>query len=314
MEAQNNWGESTLVTEGLRFPEGPVALPDGRVLLVEIARGTITEVAPDGAQRIVATPAGGPNGAALGPDGALYICNNGGFEWHERDGRLYPGDQPADYSGGRIERLDLTTGELTVLYDACEGRPLCGPNDLVFDRTGGFWFTDHGKNRPLDRDRTGVFYARADGSEIKQVIFPLEGPNGIGLSPAEDALYVAETLTGRVWEWRLAGPGVLAAERRDRPDGGRLLPAPPGYLLYDSLAVDSLGRVCVATLIQGGITVIDPVAHTAELRRFDDILTTNICFGGPDLRTAFLTLSSTGRLVSVPWDAPGLALNFSGDA
>ena len=314
MEAQNNWGESTLVTEGLRFPEGPVALPDGRVLLVEIARGTITEVAPDGAQRIVATPGGGPNGAALGPDGALYICNNGGFEWHERDGRLYPGDQPADYSGGRIERLDLTTGELTVLYDACEGRPLCGPNDLVFDRTGGFWFTDHGKNRPLNRDRTGVFYARADGSEIKQVIFPLEGPNGIGLSPAEDALYVAETLTGRVWEWRLTGPGVLTAERRDRPDGGRLLPAPPGYLLYDSLAVDSLGRVCVATLIQGGITVIDPVANTAELRRFDDILTTNICFGGPDLRTAFLTLSSTGRLVSVPWDAPGLALNFSGEA
>jgi gluconolactonase len=159
-----------------------------------------------------------------------------------------------------------------------------------------------------------VFYARADGSEIKQVIFPLEGPNGIGLSPAEDALYVAETLTGRVWEWRLAGPGTLAAERRDRPDGGRLLPAPPGYLLYDSLAVDSLGRVCVATLIQGGITVIDPAANTAELRRFDDILTTNICFGGPDLRTAFLTLSSTGRLVSVPWDAPGLALNFSGEA
>jgi gluconolactonase len=314
MEAQNNWGESTLVTEGLRFPEGPVALPDGRVLLVEIARGTITEVAPDGAQRIVATPGGGPNGAALGPDGALYICNNGGFEWHERDGRLYPGDQPADYSGGRIERLDLTTGELTVLYDACDGRPLCGPNDLVFDRTGGFWFTDHGKNRPQERDRTGVFYARADGSEIKQVIFPLEGPNGIGLSPAEDALYVAETLTGRVWEWRLTGPGVLAAERRDRPDGGRLLPAPPGYLLYDSLAVDSLGRVCVATLIQGGITVIDPVANTAELRRFDDILTTNICFGGPDLSTAFLTLSSTGRLVSVPWDAPGLALNFSGEA
>jgi len=313
MEAENSWGESTLVTEGLRFPEGPVALPDGRVLLVEIARGTITEVAPDGAQRIVATPGGGPNGAALGPDGALYICNNGGFEWHERDGRLYPGDQPADYSGGRIERLDLTTGELTVLYDACEGRPLCGPNDLVFDRTGGFWFTDHGKNRPLNRDRTGVFYARADGSEIKQVIFPLEGPNGIGLSPAEDALYVAETLTGRVWEWRLTGPGVLAAERRDRPDGGRLLPAPPGYLLYDSLAVDSLGRVCVATLIQGGITVIDPVANTAELRRFDDILTTNICFGGPDLRTAFLTLSSTGRLVSVPWDAPGLALNFGGE-
>ena len=73
MEAQANWGEVALVTEGLRFPEGPVALPDGRVLLVEIARGTITEVGLDGTQRIVATPGGGPNGAALGPDGALYI-------------------------------------------------------------------------------------------------------------------------------------------------------------------------------------------------------------------------------------------------
>ena len=166
---------------------------------------------------------------------------------------------------------------------------------------------------PQDRDRTGVFYAQADGSQIKQVLFPLEGPNGIGLSPAEDALYVAETLTGRVWEWRLAGPGTVAAGRRDRPDGGRLLPAPPGYLLYDSLAVDSLGRVC-GHPDSGGITVIDPVANTAELRRFDDILTTNICFGGPNLRTAFLTLSSTGRLISVPWDAPGLTLNFSGAA
>ena len=96
--------------------------------------------------------------------------------------------------------------------------------------------------------------------------------------------------------------------------GGVYCLPPPGYLLYDSLAVDSLGRVCVATLIQGGITVIDPVANTAELRRFDDILTTNICFGGPNLRTAFLTLSSTGRLISVPWDAPGLTLNFSGAA
>ncbi|MBL6716295.1 MAG: SMP-30/gluconolactonase/LRE family protein [Pseudomonadales bacterium] len=314
MSTQETWRPTTEITTGLRFPEGPVALADGRVLLVEIARGTITEVAPDGAQRIVAQPGGGPNGAALGPDGALYVCNNGGFLWHERDGRLYPGDQPEDYSGGRIERIDLATGDVTVLYDACDGRPLRGPNDLVFDRAGGFWFTDHGKNRPQDRDRTGVFYGKADGSSIKQVIFPLEGPNGIGLSPAEDALYVAETLTGRVWEWRLSAPGVLADARRDRPDGGRLLPAPPGYLLYDSLAVDSLGRVCVATLIQGGITVIDPVANTAELRRFDDILTTNICFGGPDLRTAYLTLSSTGRLVSVPWDAPGLTLNFSGGA
>jgi gluconolactonase len=300
----------TEIATGLRFPEGPIAMDDGSVVLVEIARGTLSRVAPDGTVSVVAELGGGPNGAAIGPDGACYVCNNGGFEWHERGGRLFPGDQPADYSGGRIERVDLATGEATVLYDACDGVPLRGPNDLVFDRHGGFWFTDHGKNRPRERDRTGVFYAKADGSGIEQVIFPLEGPNGVGLSPAEDALYVAETLTGRLWEWELDGPGRLKARRRDRPDGGRLLPAPPGYLLYDSLAVDADGRVCVGTLVQGGITVVDPKAGTAELRPMDDVLATNICFGGEDLRTAWVTLSTTGRLVSLPWDAPGTPLNF----
>ena len=71
---------------------------------------------------------------------------------------------------------------------------LRGPNDIVFDEHGGFWFTDHGKVRDRDRDVTGVFYARADGSFIEEVIFPLEGPNGIGLSPDETSLYIAETV------------------------------------------------------------------------------------------------------------------------
>ena len=297
------------LASGLKFPEGPIALPNGDVLLVEIARGTLTRVAADGTVSVIAEPGGGPNGAALGPDGACYLCNNGGFEWHESGGRLFPGNQPEDYSGGRIERVDLDTGAVSVLYSECDGVPLRGPNDLVFDGEGGFWFTDHGKNRPRDRDRTGVFYARADGSHIEQVIFPLEGPNGVGLSPDGSALYVAETLTGRCWEWELEGPGKLKARRRDRPDGGRLLPAPPGYLLYDSLAVDGAGRVCVATLVQGGVTVIDPAADTAELRPFDDILTTNICFGGEDLRTAYVTLSTTGRLVATTWDVPGAPLH-----
>ena len=298
----------TELASGLRFPEGPVALANGDVLVVEIARGTLSRVRPDGRVEVVAEPGGGPNGAAMGPDGACYLCNNGGFVWHERGGRLFPGDAPEDYSGGRIERVDLETGDVDVLYTHCDGRPLCGPNDLVFDGHGGFWFTDHGKTRDRVRDRTGVFYARADGSAIAEVIFPLEGPNGIGLSPDGSTLYVAETPTGRCWAWDLAGPGRLAGERADRPDGGRLLPAPPGYHLYDSLAVDGAGRVCVATLIRGGITVIDPTKGTAEHRAFDDVLTTNVCFGGPELRTAFVTLSTTGRLVSTTWDEPGLRL------
>ena len=91
------------VTRGLAFPEGPVALSDGSVLVVEIAAGRVTLVLPDGTHALVAETGGGPNGAAIGPDGAVYVCDNGGFAWHTRpDGTVYPGNQAEDYRGGAI--------------------------------------------------------------------------------------------------------------------------------------------------------------------------------------------------------------------
>ncbi len=301
--------KQTILAERLKFPEGPIALVDGSVILVEIARGTLSRVW-DGRVEVIAELGGGPNGAAMGPDGRCYVCNNGGFVWVEHRGRLFPGEQGANYSGGRIEAVDLTNGQVETLYTRCDGVPLKGPNDLVFDATGGFWFTDHGKTRARERDRTGVFYAHADGSFIREMIFPLEGPNGIGLSPKEDELYVAETPTGRVWAYELAAPGELKGERRDRPDGGRLLPGHPGYYLFDSMAVDAEGNVCVATIVDGGITILSPQGAAPSHVPCPDALTTNICFGGENLRTAFITLSSIGQLISMPWPTAGLPLNF----
>lgn len=278
-------------------------MDDGSVILVEIKRGTLSRVTPDGKISVIAETGGGPNGAAIGPDGKCYICNNGGFEWHDRGGLVIPGDQPADYSGGRIERVDLDTGEVEVLYTECDGHPLRGPNDIVFDAQGGFWFTDHGKNRPRDKDRTGVYYATTDGKHISEQIFPLEAPNGVGLSPDEDVLYVAETPTGRLWAFDLEAPGKAG-------EGRRMLAQRGDYHLFDSLAVDGEGNICVATIITGGISVHKPDGSGVELVEMPDLLTTNICFGGKDLKTAFITLSSTGRLVSMEWPCAGLPLNF----
>lgn len=301
----------TVLAEGLRFPEGPIAMPDGSVLVVEIARGTLTRLV-DGETEVVAELGGGPNGAAIGPDGLCYVCNNGGFQWTTTaDGRLFPGDEPENYSSGRIEVVDLETRRVEVLYTQCAGMPLRGPNDLVFDSSGGFWFTDHGKRRPREMDRTGIYYAKADGSHISEVIFPMEGPNGIGLSPDESELYIAETHTGRLWAYELDAPGVLRKKRRDRPDGGRLIPGRQGYFLFDSLAVQADGRVCVATIVDGGITILDPKGSVLpEHVPMPDVVTTNICFGGDDLKTAFITLSSTGQLIAMPWETAGLPLNY----
>jgi gluconolactonase len=299
-----------VITDQLQFPEGPIAMNDGSVLVVEIKRGTLSRVHPDGQVDIVAHIGGGPNGAAIGPDGHCYICNNGGFKWHtSSNGLVFPGQQADDYSGGRIERVDLDSGKVEILYDDCAGFPLRGPNDLVFDRQGGFWFTDHGKVRDRDRDRTGVYYASIDGLSIEEVIFPLEGPNGIGLSPDERTLYVAETPTGRLWAYDLSGPGRLNSAQRPT-----MMAQIPDYHMFDSLAVDALGNICVATLITGGITVHSADGTAARLVQMPDVLTTNICFGGENLATAFITLSTTGQLISCQWETRGHPLNFVDEA
>lgn len=294
----------TVIASQLAFPEGPIAMPDGSIVLVEIKTGRLTRLR-DGGRETVAELGGGPNGAAIGPDGYCYVCNNGGFEWTERNGKTYPGEQPASYAGGSIQKVDLQSGAFSTLYSHCDGEGLKGPNDIVFDAEGGFWFTDHGKNRPREKDRTGVFYALPDGSQITEVIFPLEAPNGIGLAPDEKELYVAETPTGRLWAYPLARPGVIDA---DKPR--RLLKGRKGFFMFDSLAVDANGDVCVATLIDGGITTLSAANAEPSFTSMPDRLTTNICFGGPDLKTAFITLSSIGQLVSCPWPVGGLPLNF----
>lgn len=301
------------ITSDLRFPEGPVALPDGSFLVVEIARGTLTRVEADGHKEVVANTGGGPNGAAIGPGGKCYLCNNGGFLWHEDEQGLRPILQAPDYSGGRIERVDLETGEVEVLYTHAGDIPLKGPNDIVFDRSGGFWFTDLGKVRANEMDRGRVFYAKADGSSCREVIYPMVMPNGIGLSPDGTRLYVAETEACRLWDFEVTAPGEIRKDPWPSPSGGRLLAGPGGYQRFDSLAVDGAGNVCVATLINGGITVVSPDGASVVHLPMPDMYTTNICFGGPELRTAYMTLSMGGRLVAMEWPRQGLALNFLND-
>lgn len=295
-----------VVATGLRFPEGPVALADGSVLVVEIARGTLDRVTRDGDVEVVAECGGGPNGAAVGPDGAVWVANNGGaFAWHEVGPLLIPGDPPpAVWPGqGSIQQVDLDNGKVETVCTVSSGRPLRAPNDLVFDATGGLWFTDHGAREARTSDRTGIHYLAPGATEATEVLFPLEAPNGIGLSPAGDQLYAAETHQGRLWAWDVTEPGVAQGTNPVGAAGGRLLLDPGDHTVFDSLAVDGEGWVCVGTLIRGGITAVSPDGSEVEYVPMHDPLTTNICFG-PDGHTAFATLSGGGQLVAFDWHRP----------
>jgi gluconolactonase len=299
-----------LVCEGLEFPEGPIAMADGSIILTEIKGQRLTRVKPDGSKETVVETGGGPNGAAIGPDGAIYITNNGGsFEWLDVNGLCIPGSTPASHIGGYIQRFDLKTGQLSTLYDACDGKRLVGPNDIVFDKAGGMWFSDHGCSTPDGRKFGGVYYAKPDGSHISRQRDHLISPNGIGLSPDETVVYLADTQLARLWAFDVAGPGELKPVDGFAP--GRVVCNLPGFNYLDSLAVEAGGKVCVATIINGGVTAFDPDGSTEHFA-FPDLLCTNICFGGADMRTAWVTASSTGKLYRCTWPRPGLKLNFNG--
>jgi gluconolactonase len=305
--------EFEVIGTGLGFPEGPVVCDDGSVLVVDIDGGTILRV-QGGVVTVVATPGGGPNGMAPGPGGSVYVANNGGFLWTEVNGVRIPIDhashtnEPTGFEGGWIEQIDIASGVVTVLHDRCDGRRLRGPNDLVVDEAGGVWFTDHGKGRLGSVDRGGLYYMAPGGATVRQVAFPLLGPNGVGLSPDGRRVYVAETFTGRLWAWDLASPGEVrpAAGSLAVRHGGTCVVATP--FSFDSLAVEEDGRIVIGA-IGDGLVVVTPDGQEVDVHPIPGDVTTNIAFGGADRRRAVITLSRSGRLAQTTWPRPGLAIN-----
>lgn len=337
-----------LIADGLGYPEGPIWMPDGSLLLVEIRAQCLSRIGPDGSRDVVAKLPGGPNGAAVGPDGKIFVCNDGGFQWipipPDKPVLYIGGDQPDDYQGGSIQVVDPDSGSFEDLYRDCghwtdmrgfgPRKPrsgvlkpafkLCGPDDLVFDAHGGFWFSDFGKTRPRDRDITGIFYGRPDGSSIELRIFPLNSPNGVALSPDGKRLYAALTYERLVLYWELDDAGEIVPNPSTM-DGSYLLSADlPGRAILDSMAVDSDGNVHVAVMlpqgadpmVNGGIAVISSDGATVdyvpiEIKSRVAPLPSNVCFGGDDLKTAFITCGASGMLLKADVSVPGLVLNHS---
>jgi gluconolactonase len=284
-----------IVAEGLAFPEGPVVMADGSVIVVELAGGRITRCW-NGRTETICDIGGGPNGAAIGPDGALYVCNNGGLDLVKFQNARGAGHE------GRVERVDLATGKFERLYDACDGIALEAPNDVVFDADGRMWFTDLGKSHDGIRTASGLFSALPDGSSIAAINRHAVSYNGVGLSPDGRHVYVADTHQARLWRY----------DRAVEPQRPTWVATAPGPVGFDSLAVTAAGNICVATLYQGGITTITPDGQLSKRDIAGERYVTNIAFGGADMRDAWITWSTTGRLVKTRWDEAGLELPYNG--
>ena len=216
--------ELRVVASGLCFPEGPVAMRDGSVVLVG-------DRAPDGQPRAAGRHSAGdrahrrrperPGGGAgrRASTSATTAASPGGSR---RTCSARPWCRPTTSAAASSESI-RRTGAVSVLYDRCGANRLNGPNDIVFDADGGFYFTDLGKTRARDRDHGVIYYALADGSKIVEVAYPAVTPNGIGLSPDGTVLYVAETEPARLWAFDITAPGEVRKQGWPSPHGGRLV-------------------------------------------------------------------------------------------
>lgn len=277
-----------IIAQGLAFPEGPVVMADGSVILVEVMAGRITRCW-DGKSEVICEIGGGPNGAAIGPDGALWLCNNGGLA-HQ-----------GPTTQGRIERIDLATGKFERVYDSCDGIALSAPNDLVFDSSGRLWFTDMGSIHENGKDYGGAYSCLTDGNSISAIMRGAFSYNGIGLSPDEKSFYVADTFQARVYRF----------DARPEPQEPQYVATMPGPVALDSLAMSAAGNVCVAVVLGNGVATVTPAGKVSVRNLVEDDMLTNIAFGGDDMRDAWLTLSKSGQLARVRWYEPGLKLAFN---
>jgi gluconolactonase len=190
---------------------------------------------------------------------------------------------------------------LTTLYESCDGKRLVAPDDLVFDRAGGMWISDIGKVK----GDAGIYYALPNGKSITCVKGGMNAPNGIGLSPDGKLLHVSEAR--RLWTFDIAAPGILAPAT-SYPEAEHA--ALRERSIADSLKVQADGKVCVCTLLAGGISIIDAAGAT-EFIQFADPMPTNLAFGGAGLRDVWVTLSATSRIAKLRWPYAGMKPVFN---
>ena len=277
------------VAATVAFTEGPTVDADGSVYFTDIDNNRILRMSPDGEVSTFRQPGNRANGLIFDDQWRLIACEGG-------DGST---------AGPRITRTTMETGEVEVLADRYEGKLLHRPNDVTIDGSGRIYFTDRPEpeHGPEHTGVHGVYRIDPDGAIERILTEPeVERPNGIVISPDDTTLYVIETEQGEggprlIRAFDLAADGT-ASNMRVFHD---FYPGRSG----DGMTIDSEGNLYVAAGLNrlrgtsetldnpSGVYVFAPDGELIEFIPIPEDWITNAAFGGPDMRTLYVTAGKT---------------------
>jgi len=258
---------------GFKFPEGPVFDRDGNLFVVDVDTGEISKISPEGQVKTFVNTGGGPNGAKFHANGDLFV---------------------ADRQKGII--AISPDGKMRVIVDHYQGKKFYGPNDLIFDSRENLYFTDpHGSSA---ENPFGCVYRFSSSGELTCLASGLAFPNGLVLSQDERFLFVAITRKNRVLRFVLDPP----------PFRSYLFSQLSGGWGPDGMAFDVAGNLYVAHYGGGDVVILNPKGDLIERVPVSGGHPTNVAFGGPDRKTAYVTEVATGSIYRFDADHPGLPL------
>jgi gluconolactonase len=280
------------------FTEGPAADSEGNVFFTNTTAERIMKLAPDGKLTTFRENSNGANGLAFDEQGRLVACEGS-----------------PEKKKPRVTRTDMKTGKVEVLADSFEGAPLKSPNDVVIDGKGRIYFTDMGGNRtpPVPAGHGAVYRIDPDGKLNRVLVSPeIEKPNGLTISPDDKKFYLIEA--------NGAEGGARLIRSYDLTPGGV-----PGNMKVhytfsrgrsaDGMTIDAAGNIWAAAGLHRqrgtaetldtrcGVYVISPEGKLIKFIPVPEDTITNVAFGGPDLKTLYITAGKT--LFKYRTDQPG---------
>lgn len=258
------------------FLESPCLDVDGDLLVSDIPFGRVFKVSADGAFTRIAEYDGEPNGLAVRRDGSVAI---------------------ADHKNGLMS-LDRSSGEVSTTLGRLRREGFKGLNDVLFDSSGNLFFTDQGQTGM--QDPTGRVYRMCGDGRVDLLVDTIPSPNGMALSPDERVLYVAVTRANQIWRLPL------------HPDGSTtkvniFLHLSGGTTGPDGIVTDSDGNVFVCHCGLGSVWKFSPVGEPLlRIRCPAGPDVTAACFGGSDFKTLYITEATSGSILAIDMETPGL--------